>query len=82
MSVIQSIIRKLGYRRCLFILCVSLLATMALQGTTYPNVRGMLDLEKCPACYGVSLCSDILEGPGKVTKTNFNFIFCFVFSFL
>ena len=79
MSLIQGIVRKLGYRRCLFFVFVSILATVALYGTAYPNIREMLELEKCPACYGVSLCSDILESPVKVKLFHFHNFALFIF---
>lgn len=31
-----------------------------------PNIKDFLQLHKCPACYGVSLCNDILQGPAEV----------------
>lgn len=67
--VIRGIIRKLGLRRIVFLLIASLFLVLVLHSSIKPNVRDMLELNKCPACYGVSLCNDILQGTDKVTVT-------------
>lgn len=67
MMAFRGIVRKLGLRRLLFILIASLFLLLVMHSSFKPNVRSMLELNKCPACYGVSFCSDILQGPDKIS---------------
>ncbi|KAK3932521.1 Divergent protein kinase domain 2A [Frankliniella fusca] len=67
MFTIRGVIRKLGRRRLSFCVVLALFFLIALQIFFHPNVKDMLELHKCPACYGVSLCSDILQGPSEIS---------------
>ncbi|KAJ1531008.1 hypothetical protein ONE63_005840 [Megalurothrips usitatus] len=67
MFLVRGILRKRVFRRIFFAVIFILTLTLLLQVTTKQNVRNLLELDKCPACYGVSLCSDILQGSSEIS---------------
>lgn len=73
MFAIRGVIRKLGIRRLSLGLFIGLVSLVFFQTCIHPNERDILELHKCPACYGVSLCSEILHGPSEIS-ISFDFL--------